>query len=183
MKLINLSTVGVVLADSGMRSELTSIYGLKAMKERENQSRKMGDGEIGSSMQARKGNALCSLRSNIPQLQCCDGVEITCYGCNGVLLDQGQQCDYQPVKTPHLVNYRDCFCDASCMIFGDCCEDHVVTCRHLYPGYEATTTTTSTTTTTTTTTTTSTSTTTTPATTSANKQLFTLLDSLKLVFE
>ena len=95
MKLISLSTLGFVLADSGVRSEFNSIYGPNAMKKREHQSRKMGYEDIGSNMQARKGNSLCSLRSNDPQFQCCDGVEISCFGCNGVLLDQGQQCDDQ----------------------------------------------------------------------------------------
>ena len=90
MKLISLSTVGIVLADSGLRSELTSIYGSKAMIKREQQSRKMGYEQIGSNMQARKGNSLCSLRSKNPQFQCCDGVDFDCFGCNAVLLDQGQ---------------------------------------------------------------------------------------------
>ena len=28
--------------------------------------------------------------------------------------------------------HRDCFCDSSCILFDDCCADHVTTCSHLY---------------------------------------------------
>ena len=30
-------------------------------------------------------------------------------------------------------NRRDCFCDSSCIQFGDCCQDHAETCAHLHP--------------------------------------------------
>lgn len=197
MKLISLSAVGVVLAETGPRSKLTSTYGSKAMIKREKRSRK-SYGEIGSTMKARRDNSLCSLRSNDPRLQCCDGIDIDCFGCNGLLLDQGQQCDDQPTKNYEQANYRDCWCDAACMLFENCCDDHAVTCRRLYPGASTTTSTTSTTTSTTTTSattsttsTTSTSTTMetsittsiTPAASDVNTAPLTLMDNLEMVFE
>ena len=198
MKLISLSAVGLVLAETGLRSKLTSTYGSKAMIKREKRSRKMSYGEIGSMMQARRGNSLCSLRSNDPRLQCCDGIDIDCFGCNGLLLDQGQQCDDQPTKNYKQANYRDCWCDAACMLFENCCDDHAVTCRRLYPGSPTTTsttstksstTTTSTTTSTTSTTSTSTTmetsiaTTITPATSEVNTAPLSLMNNLEMVFE
>ena len=108
------------------------------------------------------------------------------------MLDQGQQCDHQALNFTALFNApasnhgttvvetRDCFCDSSCITEGDCCDDHAVLCAHFYPTTTSTTTTTTTTSTTTTTTSTAS---TTQATTSADTQLFTLLESLKLVFE
>ena len=29
--------------------------------------------------------------------------------------------------------HRDCFCDASCILFGDCCFDHQTVCKEHYP--------------------------------------------------
>merc|ERR1711911_541217 len=154
MKLISLLSVAVGVMGSGtLRSELTSSFGSKNIRKREKQSRKMGYGEIGSLMEARQGNSLCSLRSNDPQFQCCDGVDLQCYGCNQHLLNKGQKRDDQTASTTQT-HRRDCFCDTSCIVFEDCCDDHPVTCKRLYDDPETTTSTTTTTTTTTTDTTT-----------------------------
>ena len=33
---------------------------------------------------------------------------------------------------------RDCFCDSSCILFGDCCDDHYEACPFLYEGITTT---------------------------------------------
>ena len=71
--------------------------GSRMMRKREKMSRKMGYGEVGSLM-ARQGSSLCSLRSTDPKFQCCDGVDLQCYGCNQKLLSQGEKCDDQTVS-------------------------------------------------------------------------------------
>merc|ERR1712050_278354 len=89
--------------------------------------------------------------------ECCDGVDLECFGCNPDLLEQGLECKDQPtspvstVPNPE-VKTRDCFCDFSCIMFEDCCDDHAETCIHLYTTTTSSTTTTTTTSTTTTTT-------------------------------
>ena len=43
----------------------------------------------------------------------------------------GIPCEQQP--THHKVSpRRDCFCDTSCIIFADCCDDHFGACAELY---------------------------------------------------
>ena len=71
--------------------------GSRMMRKREKMSRKMGYGDVGSLM-ARQGSSLCSLRSTDPKFQCCDGVDLQCYGCNQKLLSQGEKCDDQTVS-------------------------------------------------------------------------------------
>ena len=119
MKLISLLAVGLSMSDgpfgvsansdSGLKSELTSTFGSKNIRKREKQSRKMGYGEIGSLMDARQGNSLCSLRSKDPQFQCCDGVDLQCYGCNQFLLDKGQKCDDQTASTTSVQGYKSIY--------------------------------------------------------------------------
>ena len=76
-------------------------------------------------------------RSPLKEVQCCEGVDLECFGCNPVLFAQGQSCDKQTTKQPNKQNNwsperRDCFCDSSCILFEDCCDDHFDTCTHLY---------------------------------------------------
>ena len=73
----------------------------------------------------RKGESLCSI------LGCCPGVDLQCYGCHQGLLDMGIPCDQQPIST-HSPQRRDCFCDTSCILFEDCCDDHFGACSELY---------------------------------------------------
>ena len=73
----------------------------------------------------RKGESLCSI------LGCCPGVDLQCYGCHPGLLDMGIQCNQQPIST-HSPQRRDCFCDTSCILFEDCCDDHFGACSELY---------------------------------------------------
>ena len=87
----------------------------------------MGYGDVGS-LTARQGSSLCSLRSTDPKFQCCDNVDLQCYGCNQNLLAQGEKCDDQTVSAS-ATDKRDCFCDQSCIIFSDCCDDHPITCQ------------------------------------------------------
>ena len=190
MKVSSLAAVEVVLAQNELNfnmtqleSNLTSMYGTKIMKMRENQSRDMGYGETGSLKQVRKGNSLCSLRSDYSTLQCCDGVDPECYGCNLDLLIEGQACDDQPTSaeiTSAGDHFRDCFCDESCLLFGDCCDDHFITCQSFVVcGCLNTAFSTSTTAKPSTITSTKTSTTATHT----DKALFTLLDNLKIIFK
>ena len=99
----------------------------RMMRKREKMSRKMGYGDVGS-LTARQGSSLCSLRSTDPKFQCCDGVDLQCYGCNEKLLAQGEKCDDQTVSAS-ATDKRDCFCDKSCIVFSDCCDDHPQTCQ------------------------------------------------------
>ena len=184
MKFNSLSAVEIALAQSGLNfnltelhNNLTSMSGTKIIKIRENQSRDMGYGETGSFKQVRHGNSLCSIRSRDPIGQCCDGVDPECFGCNPNLLDQGLQCDDQPISADGGNNFRDCFCDQSCLVFDDCCDDHPITCRRLC--INKATSTTSTTAKPSTTTSSETSSTATHT----DKALFTLLDNLKIIFK
>ena len=83
----------------------------------------------------RKGDSLCGLRPS----GCCQGVDLTCFGCHPELLDMGIPCEQQSVHEKYqsqhsqLINLqqsqrrestRDCFCDTSCIVFEDCCDDH-----------------------------------------------------------
>ena len=47
------------------------------------------------------------------------------------LLDMGIPCEKQPTST-HSPQRRDCFCDTSCILFEDCCDDHFGACADLY---------------------------------------------------
>ena len=105
--------------------------------QREKLSRALKIGANGSAV--RQGNSLCSLRSISKADQCCDGVDLECFGCNPLLFTNGQLCEDQ--TTNHaFAERRDCFCDSSCILFEDCCDDHVTTCAHLYSNYEPSTT-------------------------------------------
>ena len=73
----------------------------------------------------RKGESLCSI------LGCCPGVDLQCFGCHPGLLDMGIPCEKQPTST-HSPQRRDCFCDTSCILFEDCCDDHFGACAELY---------------------------------------------------
>ena len=67
---------------------------------------------------ARHGESRCSISG------CCDGVDLECFGCHpGLLYIQGIPCEQQTTET-NATQGRDCFCDASCIIFDDCCDDH-----------------------------------------------------------
>ena len=66
---------------------------------------------------ARLGESLCSISS------CCQGVDLECFGCHPGLLDMEIPCEEQPAEI-NLTQYRDCFCDTSCILFEDCCNDH-----------------------------------------------------------
>ena len=75
--------------------------------------------------QERLGESLCSLNG------CCPNVDISCFGCNPGLLDMGIPCEEQPTAQ-NETQYRDCFCDTSCILFGDCCDDHFGACAEFY---------------------------------------------------
>jgi len=137
---------------------------------------------------SRAGTSSCGLRGNDVSEQCCNDVDLNCYGCHPTLMAMGIACDKQTIKSTDTIK-RDCFCDSSCILFGDCCDDHIDICKHLYgPGTLAGTTTTGgfTTNTFPTTSTTSTTTTTTTTTTTESipteswifKKLFERLDAL-----
>ena len=74
---------------------------------------------------ARLGESLCSISG------CCDGVNIECFGCHPGLIDMGIPCELQPTET-NATQYRDCFCDTSCILFEDCCDDHFGACADTY---------------------------------------------------
>ena len=80
----------------------------------------------------RKGESLCSIRP----LGCCDGVDLECFGCHPGLLDMGIPCSQQPThdeySSSRRESTRDCYCDRSCLVFGDCCDDHMVACIQFY---------------------------------------------------
>jgi len=127
-----------------------------------------------STRSTRRGNSLCELRSTETGIApCCDQIDLECFGCHPVLLSMGITCSQQTTSNKES-DRRDCFCDSSCILFEDCCDDHKMMCPDLYTSTtpktttapkttteEPTTTSTTTSTTTTTTTTTTTSTTTT----------------------
>ena len=69
----------------------------------------------------RQGESLCSISG------CCSGVDLECFGCHPGLLEMGIPCEEQPTETNATV-YRDCFCDTSCILFEDCCDDHFGAC-------------------------------------------------------
>ena len=71
-------------------------------------------------------------RSPLKEGKCCAGADWECFGCNPVLLGQGQSCIYQTADSHIETESRDCACDSGCILFGDCCDDHVDTCSHLY---------------------------------------------------
>ena len=118
---MKLNLVSLVLAGSVIGDDS------RMLRKREKMSRKMGYGDVGS-LTARQGTSLCSLRSTDPKFQCCDNVDLQCYGCNQNLLAQGEKCDDQTVSAS-ATDKRDCFCDQSCIIFSDCCDDHPITCQ------------------------------------------------------
>ena len=79
----------------------------------------------------RGGDSLCSI------LGCCHGVDLECYGCHPGLLAMGIPCDQQLYYGAckggcQEEQSRDCFCDTSCIIFEDCCNDHFGACAELY---------------------------------------------------
>merc|ERR1712227_361163 len=84
----------------------------------------------------RRGSASCALRGDNPLEQCCDGVNLQCFGCSEALLDQNMKCANQPTApSGQLVapnTARDCYCDSSCIMFNDCCDDHPEICKRLY---------------------------------------------------
>ena len=43
----------------------------------------------------------------------------------------GIPCEQQPTSTKEPKR-RDCFCDTSCILFEDCCDDHFGACAELY---------------------------------------------------
>ena len=97
---MKLNIVSLLVAADGFRTVAADddgSAGSRMLRKREKMSRKMGYGDVGSLM-ARQGSSLCSLRSTDPKFQCCDGVDLQCYGCNANLLDQGQKCDDQTVS-------------------------------------------------------------------------------------
>lgn len=93
----------------------------KAKKEKEG---------IGRMELNRFGTSHCAFRpSNMGPGQCCPGIDLACYGCNG---DLDIPCEDQVVAPAGtgLIG-RNCFCDASCIKFADCCDDHAETCPEL----------------------------------------------------
>ena len=75
---------------------------------------------------ARHGESRCSISG------CCDGVDLECFGCHpGLLYIQGIPCEQQTTET-NATQGRDCFCDTSCIIFDDCCDDHFLACAGTY---------------------------------------------------
>ena len=83
-----------------------------------------------------KGTAACDIREfGGEDNNCCEGIVLTCFGCHPNLLALGIPCrdqDSNPVDSVPGVDLRDCFCDSSCIKWGDCCEDHSATCSELY---------------------------------------------------
>ena len=59
-------------------------------------------------------------------------MNLQCFGCHPGLLEMGIPCDQQPINEEYSSEQieqrsdltRDCFCDYSCKLFGDCCDDH-----------------------------------------------------------
>ena len=124
---MKLNIVSLLVAGSLAPGSAIGDDSSRMMRKREKMSRKMGYGDVGS-LTARQGSSLCSLRSTDPKFQCCDGVDLQCYGCNEKLLAQGEKCDDQTVSAS-ATDKRDCFCDKSCIVFSDCCDDHPQTCQ------------------------------------------------------
>ena len=73
----------------------------------------------------RQGQSRCSI------LGCCHGVDLECFGCHPGLLAMGIPCEQQPTSTKEPQR-RDCFCDTSCILFDDCCDDHFGACADTY---------------------------------------------------
>ena len=89
---------------------------------------------------SRSGSSLSSLRET--DNQCCTGASLTCYGCNPFLFELGVACEDQQSVDRFSENVsntdqrRDCFCDNTCILFEDCCDDHRETCSHLFLTYK-----------------------------------------------
>ena len=48
---------------------------------------------------SRAGTSSCGLRGNDVSEQCCNDVDLNCYGCHPTLLAMGIECDKQTIKT------------------------------------------------------------------------------------
>ena len=118
---MKLNLVSLLVAANGFRTVAADddgSAGSRMLRKREKMSRKMGYGDVGSLM-ARQGSSLCSLRSTDPKFQCCDGVDLQCYGCNKNLLAQGQKCDDQTVSVRvSRTGFRSVFYPAGIRGFG-----------------------------------------------------------------
>jgi len=89
--------------------------------------------QIGRTKMNRHGASQCSLRTEqMTPGQCCPGTDLQCYGCNPNLIELGIGCEDQKIqKLGSDIVGRDCFCDSSCIVFRDCCDDHAETCPEL----------------------------------------------------
>lgn len=125
MKIFLAIQVGAQMVNAG-RGTGSDITGSVLGQKRE----KVSQGLL-ANLDGRAGTSACALRGATPVEQCCDDVDLNCYGCHPTLLAMGIACIEQTVKSAEPIK-RDCFCDSSCILFGDCCDDHEVTCKHLY---------------------------------------------------
>ena len=128
MKIANIVTVvSLAQGQSPPNSAVATASQLRAIRK-----------QIGSALSERQATSLCSLRPN--ENQCCEDFDGSCYGCNPVLLEQGQTCENQQSFLFDEPS-RDCFCDDACIELEDCCDDHTDVCSQYYTSAPDTTTT------------------------------------------
>ena len=55
---------------------------------------------------SRAGTSSCGLRGKVVSEQCCNDVDLNCYGCHPTLLAMGISCDKQTIKTTGIINNK-----------------------------------------------------------------------------
>ena len=74
------------------KAQLTDIYN----------QRKLASDQLLSDDQ-RAGTSSCGLRGNDVSEQCCNDVDLNCYGCHPTLLAMGIACEKQTIKTTGFI--------------------------------------------------------------------------------
>ena len=54
---------------------------------------------------SRAGTSSCGLRGKVTSEQCCNDVDLNCYGCHPTLLAMGIACEKQTIKTTGIVSF------------------------------------------------------------------------------
>ena len=52
---------------------------------------------------SRAGTSSCGLRGKVVSEQCCNDVDLNCYGCHPTLLAMGISCEKQTIKTTGII--------------------------------------------------------------------------------
>ena len=55
---------------------------------------------------SRAGTSSCGLRGKVVSEQCCNDVDLNCYGCHPTLLAMGISCDKQTIKTTGIIDNK-----------------------------------------------------------------------------